>query len=564
MTSPVAFHLEWKRASRSPALTATVRTPDGRAWWLHSQVDPEDEAAFLVADVPAQARTLYVVLGFGLGYHVKALLERVPASSQVIVIESDAAALSEAVRATVHASPGGWMDSARLQLLVCRDPTVVPLRLAASFSACDALSLQLIPHVPSMQLAPGFYDAVIQIVRAQLPDAAAAHVTSLDTMLERDLRNFWANLAPTWRGGHIDALKDICRGRPVLVVSAGPSLTAALPHLAALVGRAVIVATAPTVTVLLANGIRPDVVVTVDPFPENVAHFVPWSSVALPLVYYQRTCHTIFEWYAGPVCAFSMREEAPLPLKADARPSIFFPGGSVAFSALQLAHHMGGNPVVLVGQDFAFADGRTHASGVDYGRDVPDADSAVGGQQLLQVPGVHGEPVTTNGLYYSYLLHMQEYLVAYSRQHQDIRHVNASAGAVIQGAEYVAVDQLVSSLNLPDHAAQASPIAAAITASHGPTDRRAVAALIRQWRTELAQVLQRDSEGRSFRQSFADFEQTTLHAQAASSYRRVRYVFESRYAPRGDEGADAFRARFSEHLRFIADTLTRLSAEYGA
>ena len=163
MTAPVAFQLEWKRASRSNLPVAEVRTADSRAWWLHSRVDPEDEATYLIADVPVQERTLYVVLGCGLGYHVKALLDRVPASSHVIVVESDAAVFSDVVRAM---PAGEWTASTRLQVLVCRDPAVLPLRLAASFSACDALALHVIPHVPTMQVTPEFYEAAMQSVPA--------------------------------------------------------------------------------------------------------------------------------------------------------------------------------------------------------------------------------------------------------------------------------------------------------------------------------------------------------------------------------------------------------------
>ncbi|MFN7984228.1 MAG: 6-hydroxymethylpterin diphosphokinase MptE-like protein [Vicinamibacterales bacterium] len=560
MTAPVAFQLEWKRASRSNLPVAAVRTADTRAWWLHSQVDPEDEATYLIADVPVQERSLYVVLGFGLGYHVHALLDRVPANSHVIVIESDAAVFSDAVRAMPSSA---WMATARLQVLVCRDPAVVPLRLAASFSACDALALHVIPHVPTMQVTPEFYQAAMQSVREQLPGAAAAHVTSLDAMLEHDLRNFWANLSPTWRGGDIDNLKDTCRSCPVIVVSAGPSLSEALPHLAALAGRAVVVATAPTVTVLLSHGVRPDIVVTVDPYHENLAHFVPWHDVPLPLVYYHRAYRGIFDVFRGPACAFSMREEQPLPLKGDARPSIFFPGGSVAFSALQLAHHIGGNPIVLVGQDFAFADGRTHASGVDYGREVAEAATATGGQQLLHVPGVKGAPVTTNGLYYSYLLHMQEYLLAYRRHWPDVRHLNASSGAVIQGAEHIAVEQLASVLPGTDLGAR-GPIADAIANSLGVRDRRAAAEMLRQWQADLANVLEADASGGSFQDSFDAFARTSLYAQAPTSYRRVRYVFDSRYAPKGDVGVTAFHERWRTHLCVVADVLTRLAAEYAS
>ena len=90
----------------------------------------------------------------------------------------------------------------------------------------------------------------------QLPGLRRLCVTSLDAMLERDLRNFWANLAPTWRGGDIDALKTPAAPSRDRGLSR-PSLSAALPPGCARRSR-VVVATAPTVTVLLlAHGVRP-------------------------------------------------------------------------------------------------------------------------------------------------------------------------------------------------------------------------------------------------------------------------------------------------------------------
>jgi hypothetical protein len=561
VTHPADFHLEWKRATPSTLPTAIVHAADGRAWWLHSRVDPREEAQFLIEDVPAQERTLYVVLGFGLGYHVKAVLDRVAASSHVMVIEPDTAALSDCARAHEALGVGSWIDSPRLHLLVCRDPAVLPLRLAASFSAYDALTLQMIPHMPSMQLGAAFFQAAIALVQEHLPAAATAHLAGLESTLENDLRNFWANLAPTWRGGDIDSLRNVVSAKPVVIVSAGPSLTDALPFLLAMQDRALLVATAPTVPVLLSHGIRPDLVVAVDPFPENLAHFVTWDGTDIPLVYYQKVFRGILERYQGPVCAFSMRDEQPLPLKADSRPSPFFPGGSVAFSALQLAHHMGGSPIVFVGQDFAFADGRTHAVGVDYGRDV-GASEPRGAEQLFDVPGVAGRPVKTNGLYYSYLLHMQEYLLAYRRVRPDVRHINASSGAVILGTERRTLERVVADL-LP--AATEPPgdvVRRVIVHARRPVNRAEASAFVTGWRADVDRLLRDHAVGSTFEPLFAAFADTTLYAQAPVSYTKLRYVFDSRYASRGDDARVQFKERFVDHLRHIGDALAHIGSEY--
>lgn len=565
VTSSGDFHFEWMPHTASGRPSAVIHTADGRTAWLHSRVDPEEEARFLVRDLPRQPRTMYVVLGYGLGYHIQALLDSISPDSHIVVIEADDGLLSETARAAERTDIRRLMSSGRVHHLVGRDPAVLPLRLAASFSAFDVLRLQMFTHLPSTRVGTAFYQAAAAIIPERLPAASDAHLDTIDSTLEHDLRNFWSNLRCTWQGGDIDRLKNVWSDRPLVLVSAGPSLTAALPALAQAKGRALVMATAPTAAVLMAAGIRPDVVVTVDPFEPNAAHFAGWDSTGVPLVYYHRTFRAIPANYRGPLCAFSMRDERPLPLRADARPGSFFPGGTVAFSALQLAHHMGANPVIFVGQDFSFAAGRTHAEGVVWGRDVQ-----AGSQEApLEVPGVNGGVVRTNGLYYSYLVHMQAYLLAFEKLHPKIRHFNASSGAAIAGTEPRSLEDALAESAARDSGAPSTVVAARdalVTAlsnsTPAPASERDV--LIRRWRSELKALMSASEIARApFDELFAAFASTSLYEQAPETYRRIRYVYESRYVPRGSSAQTQFRDRFVAHLSHIATELDQLSADAG-
>lgn len=557
------FHLEWKPHTASGRPSAVIHLADGRSAWLHSRVDPEEEARFLVRDLSRQPRTMYVVLGYGLGYHIEALLETITADSHIVVIEADEGLLSEAARAGERTDIRRLLACGRVHHLVSRDPAVLPLRLAASFSAFDVLRLQMFTHLPSTRVGTAFYESAVSLVRERLPAASEAHLDTIDATLEYDLQNFWSNLQFTWRGGDIDRLRNVWADRPLVVVSAGPSLTASLPALAQANSHALVMATAPTAGLLIAAGIRPDVVVTVDPFDANLAHFSGWDSTGIPLVYYQRAFRGVPASYRGPLCAFTMRDERPLPLRADARPCSFFPGGTVAFSALQLAHHMGANPIVFVGQDFSFADGRTHADGVAWGRDV-SADTQ---SPLLEVPGVNGGVVRTNGLYYSYLIHMQAYLLAFEKLHPLVRHFNASAGAAIEGTEPKSLEQvLLEHSTRPGgpgamaSAREAVDTALATSANVSMSDRED---LLLHWTggiDALRRVL--DVTDVPFEELFATFASTSLHEQAPESYRRIRYLYESRYAPRGREARLRFGHRFTEHLRHIVSAFEQLRAEH--
>ena len=59
--------------SRRGAPTAAIRIAPDKQLYLHSRVDPEDEARRLAESVEVGDDFCYIVGGFGLGHHVRAL-----------------------------------------------------------------------------------------------------------------------------------------------------------------------------------------------------------------------------------------------------------------------------------------------------------------------------------------------------------------------------------------------------------------------------------------------------------------------------------------------------------
>src|SRR5205085_4128132 len=99
-------------------------------------------------------------------------------------------------------------------------------------------------------------------------------------------------------------------------------------------------------------------------------------------------------------------------------------------------------PIVFVGQDFAFAGGRTHAEGATFDAAV---DESTPQQDLLTVPGVDGAPVLTRRAYYDYLLLMQDYLLDLAIKRPHVRHINTSqTGARVQVMEELPLQQVLA------------------------------------------------------------------------------------------------------------------------
>jgi hypothetical protein len=544
----LSVSLQPSRVKAAP--TALVRRADGREFYLHSRYDPFEEGQFLARDVARQERALYVVLGFGLGYHVRAILDHVPASSHVMVVEPDAACLSARALATADHPAARWVRDPRLHFLTLHDPKLAPLHLADRMAALRLLTIKLVTHVPSTLTAEEFYRSIASEIPAQFPTAIQRHLVSLDRMLENDLRSLWSNLPYSWRAAPISRLAAAWAGRPLVVVSGGPSLTDALPTLDAVRDRALILATGSTARVLSERGIRPDLVISVDPYAFNLGHFVGWDTTRTPLVYYHRLHHAILPVYAGPLCTFVMHDESPLPLLAEPR-APFHRGGTVAFSALQLGHYLHANPIVFVGQDFAFAGGRTHAKGAIYGEIF---DETAPPDDYILVPGVAGEPVLTSRIHEAYLLHMQDYVLNFAKHRPEIQHVNTSPlGARMRGMTYVSLSEALGALPAIDPAAR--QVCAAWFADVPGVQADAQRQALDGWLAELTGLLERHP-GSDFAPLYRAFADTSLHAIAERSYQDVKYVYEAKY--QAPSAAEVYGNRFREHLRQVAADLRQI------
>ncbi|MCR9160627.1 MAG: motility associated factor glycosyltransferase family protein [Nannocystaceae bacterium] len=208
-------------------------------------------------------------------------------------------------------------------------------------------------------------------------------------------------------------------GVPMVIVAPGPSLSKNVHLLKGLKGKAVVAAFSHTLSALSAAGVVPDLVLAAD--MEDLRYHFDGFDVeeveALALAY---TVHPdLFALPARRTLSFSsnrtdgwmgelLGEDAHVPN-----------GGSVAHMAFSMGLKMGCNPIVLVGQDLSFPEGKVYCDGnVDEGaradvsddgrslivRDYSDGyanmQSVSGAKQsqpcrTVQVPGHDGGQVVT-------------------------------------------------------------------------------------------------------------------------------------------------------------------------
>lgn len=188
-----------------------------------------------------------------------------------------------------------------------------------------------------------------------------------------------ANLPWLARSRPLTLVGEALRGKPGLFVGAGPSLDRHFAALQEAQGRALIVAAHTAVKPLAREGITPDLVVIIE--GQKLDHF--FTDVAgldrMVLVPSASTHPVHLELAFKDVLSVSLEGMASADWLERAYGEKALPtGGSVACACFGIMHHLGCDPLVCVGMDMSYADGRSHALGTDLGCCDATTDEARG------------------------------------------------------------------------------------------------------------------------------------------------------------------------------------------
>lgn len=231
--------------------------------------------------------------------------------------------------------------------------------------------------------------------------------------------------------------------KPFLIVAAGPSLNKQLPLLSKYQENFNILAVDTVWPILEEYGIIPDLVFALDArskpsWPRNGIANQTCLSVDIG-------CAPKLVWSHDQNHLFSSTSEQIrrllefLGVQIDILPT----GGSVATSAFNFARFLGGNPIVLIGQDLALTGGKDHADGYlhVYSNDFLKARVEAG----FDVEGYYGDRVKTE----KQLLYYKTWYEDQVKNYPEVMVINSTeGGAKIQGCLQVPFKAVCSELKM--------------------------------------------------------------------------------------------------------------------
>ncbi|MFS1288119.1 motility associated factor glycosyltransferase family protein [Pseudomonas piscis] len=374
---------------------------------LTSRHDRTHEARLQAASLPDEP--VLHVYGCGLGDLQQALLAR-PGLQRLYVHILNGAVFKLVLQLLEQ---DAWLVDPRVELLYAGDLHEIQLPFFA---------------LPAELVLADDYNAKI---RDRL--ISETHLEFNNRLFNADAASINERLAAVepWVAGDRDVaqLFDTCAGREVFVIATGPSLErhfAALRELSGQAPRPLLICVDTAYQPLLKQGIRPDLVLSIDQRISS-RHLPSQGSEGTTLVYLPLADPLVLEGWRGPRYVAYSASPIFQQLRQRLPRALLHAGGSVIHPAVDLAVKMGGKRITLFGADFAFPMNRTHAGWQD-----GDLGPQLSAAKHWVLDG-HGRRVRTQLNFRSYLCELERYIAS----QPEVAFFNTSRdGAMIAGTTF--------------------------------------------------------------------------------------------------------------------------------
>lgn len=340
-----------------------IWTPaEGKALTYHSRYDPVKEAVRQVASV-YKNQTHVLLLGFGLGYMADELFRAIDqvGEPRMFVVEPDPGVFIAALRSRDLAP---MLASQSICWCVGVSPDEVGNTWNTLLDWSSMNNLAIVEHSPSAGRFRKYFDLVIEKIR-YLCNRSKGNLVTLMHAGSEFHSNYFANLANSFSLPGVGRLFNKFNGVPAIVVAAGPSLDKNMHLLKQVKGRFPIIAVDTALRQLATQGIKPDIACAADPSYENSLDFVGVEDEQDVVLALEPMTHPdIYHNYSGPKMLMSFGGGL-YPIMKDYREEvgILICWGSIATTIFDLAKRIGADPIIFMGLDLSFQDGRLHARG---------------------------------------------------------------------------------------------------------------------------------------------------------------------------------------------------------
>lgn len=416
---------------------------NGKSFLITSE-RPREEAKQWFDAVEDHKTGALFLFGCGFGYPLAEVFERKQAHTIVVLFEKDIYLFAAMLR---HFDLEPLVRSNQVFLIVGEDEVFSKTfnEFFNSFRFITCTHPTLAWSLPAARNFKADYGALIQYL--------FEHLVLFSTFIGNDhgdnmlgFCNLVANVKEIIQSPSPCCLKDKFKDVPAFIIANGPSLDQNIRHLEQIGDRGLMISVESAILPLLRNGIRPDVLAVMEricatyhyhfeqvEFPDDLAllclavvdkRVLPcFRGEKIPLF---RKYEQLNEWVSQNIGDGSGISSGP----------------NVSHLALEIALHLGANPIIFVGQDLAYGpDKKTHSRDSVYSEEKgAEAERMILSRPDVFVEGNDGSTLESNQLWVGFRLELERRLAA----HPDKTFLNATeGGAKIKGTKTIPLSEAI-------------------------------------------------------------------------------------------------------------------------
>lgn len=372
--------------------------------YISSLYNTKKEIDNLLIDVDFNKDNLFIVYGIGMGHHIKEIYNRMTEFSYILVIEKDKDILSTYMEHNDFSE----LINKNTMFFFGNDQEIMD-NIHSSIANITAMGAA----VNTVNIIPSAYKQIYGINNVyNMNKEIIERIKYTFFLIGNDVQdtidgieNYIENIKELLKSPKLDCVKDKYKNKPVIIVSAGPSLDKNVHLLKRAEGKCLILATDAVLSTLNKYNIVPDAVFTVERIWKTYEAFYKSKKIDEnivfigPAVVRKEILKTLEK---NKKLLFLKRGEGPSCWITDnivKEDRYLTAGASCAHTALSFSKHIGADPIIFVGQDLAYTK-----DGVTHGKDVEIRQKAVPVDNEIWVNGLNGEKLPTNWALKNFLI----------------------------------------------------------------------------------------------------------------------------------------------------------------
>lgn len=380
-------------------------------------------------------QTIWILIGFGMGYIAKELLDKVGENVQIIVAELNEQFLQSQLEVIRDFTQ---RNKPNLQFFLGADREKLASILKNTIPRTELHNVRVITLESYLTYYPEYCRNLLSVIDKYVVEMLIGINTTIN-LKRQGIHNTLSNRYAMQKGYDLSVHCNKYKSVPALIVSAGPSLDKNIHLIKEFKG--IILCVGRTLSTVLAQGVRPDFVVSVDPSDRIYETFGTSKEHDIPLITIVEGNDRVLKTSRGPCYFLYNSAVVSTILNLRVNPTLAM-SGTVASLCLSTAHYMGCEPIIFIGQDLAYTNDKRHSALtsddlIGLGNNNPK--NYVSEKLIRTIKSYDGGIVSSDAGLISFLTWIQKFIKEHPRN-----YINATeGGAFIEGAEHISFRECI-------------------------------------------------------------------------------------------------------------------------